>query len=280
MFMTKIIAAFDGLRFSESAMEYAIYLAQQSGADLTGVFLCESTRAGYAMYEALVEQSVPGKAIVSEIDKTDVEVTNKAVEAFESSCSAAKINYIIHSDKKNPNTELLHETLFADLLIIDTHETFSYLELSLPGRFIQNILHKAQCPVIVVPKKFTPIKKLALLYDGTVSSVHAIKMLDYILPWMKELETKLFYANHEAGSSHLPDNKLLKEWMKRHYPKVEYKVVKGHEKELAATLAGENPGFLIVTGAYHRSSVSMWLHRSLADLLMNEIKAPIFIAHI
>ena len=90
---------------------------------------------------------------------------------------------------------------------------------------------------------------------------------------------KLSYAKPEAAPWHSPENKLLKEWMKRHYPKVGYKIVKSHEKELAAARTGAKPGILIVSGAYHRNKISMWFHRNLADLLMNEIKALIFIAH-
>ena len=71
----------------------------------------------------------------------------------------------------------------------------------------------------------------------------------------------------------------MKEWVKRHFSNVEYHLVKGEEKELVATLAAENSGTLIVAGAYHRSNLSMWFHNSLADLLMNEIKTPLFVAH-
>jgi nucleotide-binding universal stress UspA family protein len=144
---------------------------------------------------------------------------------------------------------------------------------------MKNVLHHVHCPVLVVPKKFNPIEKLVFLYDGSASSVHAIKMFNYILPGMSKLETKLLSAKGGTSSMHLADNKLIREWTKRHYPEIEYQILKGYENEIATMLKAEAPGILIVAGSYHRSSFSMWFHQSMADILMKDVRVPIFIAH-
>lgn len=278
--MKKIIAAFDSIRFSESTLKYAVYLAKQYDAHIVGVFLKESTRVGYAVYATMVRQSATNKSIFDEIDRADRIATEKAIADFENGCRKEKINFSIHEDKGNALDELLHETIFADLLVIDAWETFSYLENSLPGWFMKNVLHHVHCPVLVVPKKFNPIKKLIFLYDGSTSSVHAIKMFNYILPEMNKLESKLLSAKGGTSSMHLADNKLIREWMKRHYPEIEYQVLKGYEHEIATVLKAEEPGVLVVAGAYHRSSFSMWFHQSMADILMKDVRVPLFIAHV
>ena len=277
--MNKIIAAFDSLRFSESTLAYSLFLAKKYKAHVVGVFLQESTRVGYAVYATLVQNSSPGKTIFDEIALADKTATEQAITQFEEGCKEAKINYSIHRDRKSAFEELIHETVFADLLVIDAWETFSYIETGLPGWFIKNVLHHVHCPVLVVPKKFHPIEKLVLLYDGSPSSVHAIRMFNYILPEMNLLSTRLVSAKEDSFSLHLPDNKLLKEWMKRHFPEVTYQVIEGYGKEIIALLKAEDPGILVVAGAYHRSSLSMWFHKSLADLLIKEVKTPLFIAH-
>ena len=277
--MNKIIAAFNGLRFSESTMEYAIYLAKQYNTHLTGVFLHESTTAGFAIYTSIVKQSASGSSIFDEIEKSDKIAINNAVEIFESACSDAGLNYTIHRNRRNATRELLNETAFADLLVIDAMETFSYLEEDVPGWFIKNILHESQCAVFVVPKQFYPIEQTMLLYDGTPSSIFAIKMFNYILPGLGNLKTRVLYANNENYTHHVPHEKLMKEWMQNHYPNVTYKILNGHEKEIVALAAREGSGTLLVAGSYHRSNFSMLLHHSLADLLLSELKAPVFVAH-
>jgi len=277
--MKKIIAAFDGLRFSNSTMEYAIFLAQQSNASLSGIFLSENTRLGYAIYETVIKQSLSGESILDEISETDTEIINDSIHAFESACQTAGIKYNVRSDKHYTANDLLHETIFADLLVIDADETFSYLERAVPSGLVKNILQNTFCPVIAVPLKFIRITEIAFLYDGSAASVNAIKMFDYTLPGMKKLKTKLFYAKPKNDPSFLPDNRLLKEWMKKHFPKAQYKVFVGSEIEIIEALAAENPGILIVSGAYNRKNISMWLRHSFADKCLSELKAPVFIAH-
>ena len=77
--------------------------------------------------------------------------------------------------------ELLHESIYADLLIIDSKETLTHYEEEVPTRFIRDLLTDVQCPVLLVPQKYKPVKKIVLLFDGEPSSVHAIKMFSYIL---------------------------------------------------------------------------------------------------
>ena len=49
--MKKIIAAFDGLKFSRSTRDYAITLAKMHKAHLVGVFLEDFTYTGYKIYD-------------------------------------------------------------------------------------------------------------------------------------------------------------------------------------------------------------------------------------
>ncbi len=278
--MKKILAAFDGIRFSESTLDYAIFLAQQSYSSISGVFLSEATRLSYAVYETMIEQSNSGKSILNDIEKSDREIMNKSIQIFESKCQKSNVNYSVHRDNQKAIHEIIHETTFADLLVMDANETFSYLESEVPGRFVKDILHNTMCPVIVVPNKFTPIKELVFLYDGSAASIHSIKMFSYTLPGMKKMKTRLICARGESGSSILPDNLLLKEWLAKHFSKVQYKTISGGEKEIILDLSADNPGLLIVTGAYNRSNISMWLHRSFADQLINEVRAPVFLARL
>ena len=45
--MKKIIAALDGLKYSESVVKYAVYLAKQNSSHLVGVFLEDFTYHSY-----------------------------------------------------------------------------------------------------------------------------------------------------------------------------------------------------------------------------------------
>ena len=179
--MQKIIAAFDGLKYSTSTRDHAIALARSGNMHLTGVFLDDVTYTSYKVYELITKDGVSDKKL-KQLAKKDYDTRNKAVADFENACRKAGVEYNIHHDRKTALKELLHESIYADLIIIDSKETLTHYDESLPTRFIRELLTDVQCPVLLVPQKYKPIEKIALLYDGRPSSVHAVRMFSYLYP--------------------------------------------------------------------------------------------------
>jgi nucleotide-binding universal stress UspA family protein len=277
--MKKIIAAFDGLKFSESTKEYSIYFAQLTGAHLVGVFLDDITYTSYKIYDLIAKKGVSEKRL-KQYEEKDRATRDKAVTNFEKACQTARLNYSIHRDRNVAIQELLHESIYTDLLIIDSRETLTHYDENLPTRFIRNLLSDVQCPVLLVPRKYKPIEKIILLYDGEPSSVFALKMFSYMLSAAVNTETEVVSVNNPDQTLHVPDNKLMKEFMKRHYPEASYNVLKGlPEVEITGHLKKQTKNILVVLGAYRRGMVSRWFRTSMADILMKELNAPLFIAH-
>lgn len=270
----------DGLKFSESTKDYAIQLAKQSSAHLVGVFLDDFTYTSYKIYDLIRETGGLIGSAQKHLDKKDAKKRAAAVESFETGCREAGLQYTVHRDRSVAIQELLHESIYADLLIIDSRETLSHYNEAIPTQFIRDILSQAQCPVMVIPHVFKPVNKLVLLYDGEPSSVYAIKMFSYTLAALKTHPAEVISVNPPKSGLHVPDNRLMKEFMKRHFPKAKYTVLKGSaEPEILSYLKKEKANPLIVLGAYRRGVVSRWFRPSMADLLMKELKFPLFIAH-
>jgi hypothetical protein len=277
--MKKIIAAFDGLKYSQSTRDYAIYLAKQTNTHLVGVFMDDPTYTSYKIYELIVKQEVSVHKL-NKFEAKDIATRQAAAMDFEKACGKAGVEFALHHDRKIALQELKHESIYTDLLIIDSKETLTHYEEKLPTRFIRELLSDTQCPVVIVPQKYKPIQKIVLLYDGGPSSVYAIKMFSYLLPQLKQLDTEVISVNEEKTTLHLADNKLMKEFMKRHYPNAKYTVMKGWaEDEIVKYLKKQKEDIMVVLGAYRRGAVSRWFHESMADILMNEVKFPLFIAH-
>ncbi len=277
--MKKIIAAFDGLKYSESTRDYAIYLAKQTNTHLVGVFMNDFTYTSYKIYDLIAKEGVSEDKL-KKLEAQDKLTRAEAAADFEKSCQHSALEFSIHNDRNIAILELKHESLYADLLVINSGETLTHYAENLPTRFIRELLSDTQCPVLIVPQKYKPIQKIILLYDGEPSSVHAVKMFSYLLPQLKHLDTEVVSVNPVNASMHLPDNKLMKEFMKRHYPKATYTIMKGWaEDEIVKHLRSTTENALVVLGAYQRGTVSRWFRESMADTLMKELKLPLFIAH-
>jgi len=277
--MKKIIAAFDGLKFSESTLNYAIHLAKLTGSHIVGVFLDDITYTSYKIYDVITQEGELNQKL-SEYDDKDRATRNEAVSAFEHACRIAGLNHSIHRDKNIAIQELLHESIYADLLVIDKKETLTHYEENLPTRFIRDLLTDVQCPVLIAPEKYNPVEKLVFLYDGEPSSIFAIKMYSYLFPIPEYTTAEVVSVRSMDDTLHLPDNQLMKEFMKRHFRNVQYKVLKGFPAdEVIHYLKEQSQNTMVVSGAYKRGRASRWFRPSMADILMKEFKVPLFIAH-
>jgi hypothetical protein len=186
----------------------------------------------------------------------------------------------VHHDRNIAIHELLHESVFADLLVIESKETFSHYEEKLPTRFVRDLLSEVQCPVLVVPKNFTPYDKAILLYDGEPASVYAIKTFSYLFAGVADLDVEIVSVKGTKDTLHVPDNRLIKEYIKRHFPNAKFTVFKGDAAtEIVNKLKDNSEHLLVVLGAYNRGMVSRWFRTSMADILMEELNKPLFIAH-
>lgn len=239
----------------------------------------DQSYTSYKIYELIAKEGVSLDKL-KKFETKDKATRDAAAENFEKACQQSGLEYTVHHDRNIAIQQLKHESIYTDLLIIDSKETLTHYTENLTTRFIRDLLSDAQCPVLIVPQKYNPVDKIILLYDGEPSSVHAIKMFSYLFPQLKHLDTEVISVNQVNTTLHMPDNKLMKEFMKRHYPKAKYTVMKGWaEDEIVKYLKQQQENTLAVLGAYRRGTVSRWFRESMADILMKEVKLPLFIAH-
>lgn len=277
--MKKIIAAIDGLKYAQSTVHYALQIARETQSHLVGIFLEDFSYHSYSIYN-ISPQLEPWQEQIRELNEEDKLLRDQAVTSFKEICDLAGVPFTIHHDRNFAIAELLHETVYADLLIISKRETLSPFPQNPPTGFLRDLLSDAQCPVIVVPEEFEIADGVVLLYDGQPSSVFAIKMFSYLLPFMKDLPITILSVKPDDENLHVPDNRLMKEYAKRHFQNASYQVLHGTpEEEIVNYLNDSNLDPLVVLGAYQRSTVSRWFRRSMADVLMEKLNNPLLIAH-
>jgi nucleotide-binding universal stress UspA family protein len=278
--MKKFIAVFDGFKMSESTLEYAIQLSKLADAHLVGVFIEDFLYHSYSIYHVL-ETSEKAKELIKELNEEDKKTRDEAALKFQKACEKAKLNFSIHRDKGLALQELLHESIFADLIIINENDDFRRKEEESPTSFMKELLRDIQCPVLVVPNIVRAIDKVVLLYDGSPSSVYAIKSFSYIFDKILNVPIEVFTVRDQfMEKKRLPDNKLMREFMKRHFSVITYTVEKGDATEgIIAHFQNFGENVLVVLGAYRRSDFSRKFKTSMADILMKELGTLLFIAH-
>ena len=277
--MKKFLAVFDGYKLSKSTLAYSIQLTKAMDAHLVGIFLDDFLYTSYSVYKVMTNhENYP--AAIKELNEKDKKKREEAVQEFQKACGAAGIRFSIRRDKNFAIQELKHESVFADLIVINEFETFTRFKEQPPTRFIKDLLSDVQCAVLVVPAIFRPIDKIVLLYDGRPTSVFAVKMFSYLFTNLKGLPVEVYSVKEDKDSLRLPDNKLMREFIKRHFPNAQYVIEKGDSRQkIIAYLSDHRENELVVLGAYQRTELSRLFKASLADALMRQVDTPLFIAH-
>ncbi|WP_343670854.1 universal stress protein [Chitinophaga sp.] len=274
--MKKILAVFDGLKFSESTLQYAVKMGIQHNAMITGVFLEDPTYSSRGIYQLYSEKEYAldsVKALVRE----DQHERDTAVSRFENACKEACVSYLVHRDRELAIRDLLKESRYADLLLIDASESMTRYTEEPPTHFVREILAGARCPVLVLPRHFTDIKQVFWLYDGSPVSIYAFKMFSYLLPVLNVLPLDVISVDLPETSLH---NEMVKELISLHTPHAHYHELKGDpEVEIPLFMRKQEKESLLILGAYQRGALSMLFKASMADVLVREHQWPLFIAH-
>jgi hypothetical protein len=271
--MKKVIIPFNGIKFSEGAFSYAANLNSIKPILLTGIFLPHVAFSGFFLFPpALLGDAEPLE------QKVEEENIQKNIERFTSLCEKNHIEYRIHEDLDDfAIPELIKETRFADLLIIGSEIFFKNISENDSNIFLKDMLQHTECPVLVVPEKYYFPSRNILAYDGSASSVFAIKQFAYLFPHLCNNKTILVYAAEETED--IPAHENIEELAASHFSDLAITVLDTERKKNFNewVLKHENP--ILVSGSFGRSGFSSLFTKSFVINIIDAHQTPVFIAH-
>lgn len=278
--MEKILLALDATCPDRNALEFACYIARLTGSKLTGVFL-----ENQAAEEKAVMKRAYGMSYVDwEVDEDDPAHISKMatiennIQWFRQGCITRDVRFTIHRDRNVPVTELISESRFADLIIIDPETNFKKFYEGMPGCFAKEILHNAECPVIVAPEDFNAIEEIVFTYNGSASSVFAMKQFTYLLPQLEHKKVTVLQIN-KTGTWEDRDKRNFTEWLNDHYTSIQFIAQKDDTESGLFKYLFMKKNTILVMGAYGRNQLSQFLKKSQADQIIRTMTHPVFIAH-
>jgi nucleotide-binding universal stress UspA family protein len=276
----KILLATNGVTLNLAAVNFACYLANLSGSTLTGVFLENlifepaylSNDKHNAGFNTIIESSN-----LPENDDRKKACSDSIIQ-FKDACVVRETPCKVHRDRGLPYNHLMMETRFADLLVVDAGLNFDNEDGESSGDLIERILAHAECPVIVAPGAHIAVDELCFTYNGSASSVYAIKQFAYLFPQLRDMKVTVLEIRDAAGQ--VTEQFRVNEWLKDHFSNVNYHVVESDDEGsalLKMTLVKQN--CLFVLGAFGRSGISNFFKGSRANRLVRITNEPLFITH-
>jgi hypothetical protein len=271
--MKKIIIPFDGGNFSKGAFSFVCNVNKKNPVLLTGIFLPEVNYASLFFFPS----AFAAPAYIPVKEGFDEDVSENNIEEFIRLCNENNIKYKVHEDMyESALPQLSKETRFADLMVIGS-EIFYTNNATGPFEYLMHALHNTECPVMIVPEKFNFPSQIILAYDGSESSVYAIKQFVNLFPELCSLKTMLVYAGDEKHN--IPDQRLIEELAASHFENLTLNKISGKDKNNFNEWLVEQSNPLLVSGSFSRSDISQLFNRSFIIKTIKDHKAPVFIAH-
>ncbi len=275
--MKQITVALDGLNFSACAVKYAALLASSAKTNLTGIFLDDVVNHNYSIYDLLDDEGVSENKFKALNEKED-EKRKGSVKEFEKICRQANVKCLVRHDRNVALQELLKESIYTDLIILDRKETFFQSGKKNPSAFLKGFLADSECPVFIVPASFRAFDKLIFLYDGSPTSVRAVKAFGYLLNTFCHLPLEVVTVKQSADYPDLSGKYLMREWIKKYFAHAVYTTLSGDsESTIVKYVKTQKNDTLFILGARHRGTLSYWFRESMADVLIQKVQAPLFV---
>ncbi len=272
--MKKIIFACDGKYFPKGAFEFVKELQQSDPVLLIGAFL----------HAVNFEEYIPGifslysSPVAAFLEEEKAE-HQKNIDVFVELCQRNGIEYRVHEESKNWNiNDLVKESRFADLMVMSEELFCSDINVSEPNGFMQQAIHKAECPVMLFPENYQSFRKILIAYDGKKESMFALKQFCSIFPQYSNMETTIVYSKEDMDDT-IPDMLYIEEYAGRHFRNLTFEKLHFNGKEYFELWAKENDDSLFISGSYSRSGFSIAFNKSFVSDIIHEHRIPLFIAH-
>jgi nucleotide-binding universal stress UspA family protein len=273
--MRNIIIAFDGSQYSEGAMAFARKMNYAERITITGLFLPQTIFSNLWSYA----DSGSGAAFIPLIESDDSAQINENIARFEQECKKYNIRYKVKKeffDLAIP--ELQKETRFADLVILGSESFYTQVGREHSNEYLRDALHSSECPVIVVPEVYTYPEINILAYDGSESSVFAIKQFMYLFPEFAEQPTILVSIRVPA-TDYTKNTDNIHALVSDHFSNLSFMNLNIDAEKYFSTWLSEKKGSILVCGAYSRSLLSQLFHQSFVEDVIIDHKIPVFISH-
>jgi len=178
----RVLVALSGTPCTPIAVQWAVELAQQHGASITGVTLVDTERLG-----DVGPVPIGGAAAARALAEHRVAVTQQHVEeeiaGFEKACTEAAVSHMVSRERGDPFELLVELWRYHDLTIIGLRGLFEYGVVDNPDDQVLQLMRHGVRPIFAVSPEHRPVNRALVSYSGSMESAMAMKSFAELGLW-------------------------------------------------------------------------------------------------
>lgn len=283
--ISKILVALDPDEDTSVAIRYAIYLARQFNAQLSGLAVIDThqiaSEVGGGGIGTIYFQETLRQQLSSEARKT----ARNLINSFNDSVEKAHLKHTEVVEDGVPFERIIEDMKYHDLLIIGKNPHFFYSKPERKDKTLSRVVKRGVAPVLIVANEYNEINHVLLAYDGSDASARTMQRFAQLQPFGKEIEVDIVHVRSGETERETEESELLidlaGDFMEAHgYRKLKKASLPegpSDKRLLEYVLRGDID--LIVAGAHSVSAMRRITFGSTTHALLEDGSASLFLFH-
>ncbi len=275
-----ILVPTDGSDYSRAAVEYGIYIATKTDAQLTGLHVVDVKIIQGPLFSDIAFYS--GLPVYYEfLPKIEAALNKRADTILDEFREKAQRVGVKPELKKI--TGLIEDTIIEegeknDLLVLSKRgEHFHFNTEGLLGTTAESVVRRCKKPVIITPASFREIESMGLAYDGSAPAGTALKIAAELSQSAGWPITTLVICEDTSAAADL--TRRVEEFLDPYQVENDIVVLRGREDREIIRFLQEGAVELMVMGAYGRGRIKEFFLGSTTSNVIRNSNIPILLTH-
>lgn len=271
----RILVGLGDLKYSAVATRYAVELAANHDAEITGVTVFDARRLTFTGPVPIGAGSAARELAEARQQQAD-EIMAQAISEFEATCNTAGIKHQIRFEEGDPFDELISEARYHDLFVCGLKHLFEHGVVDEPPDELIRMVEDGVRPIFTVTDVHRPVHRVLIAYSGSMESSKTMRQFIQLRPWPEAaVQIVSFGDNRDEARARLHDART---YCRAHGLEPEIECVDGSPKGRLLEYADQWGADLIVLG---NSARSLLLRKIFGDVAWHTIcqtDRPLFLS--
>jgi len=273
----RILIALDPDEDTPIATQYAISLAKQNDAAVTGLAVVDTSNIYPTGIIGDPDETHHARNLWEELTEESRNIAARLIKNFRTDVEKAGIK---HSEIKKEGASydrIIEGMKYHDLLVVGRDSHFFYNEPKQDTKTLAQVVKYGVSPTLIVTHHFNEVRKVLIAFDGSRPAARSLKSFVQLKPFGNHLNIELLYVltGHDNSESVLT---YAEEYLREHnFENISTKILaKEKISEQILTRSREINADLIVLGAHAVSAIKRLTFGSTTHDLITKTHLPLF----
>ncbi len=274
-----ILVTLDGSAHSETAAQYALWLAERLQATAIGMHVVDVVSIeGSGAFLHDVSGSLGFEPYLDFSSKMRDALQQRGriiLDQFLASCSERGVRADSQLVSGIVANEICEQARTADLVVVGHRGMNERFSTGLLGGTTESVTRKCPKPVLVSPIEFRPVTRPLLAYDGSPRAAAAMHEAAELAAALALPLTVLHVGKDDATADRVLDE--ARRYLASHRVAAEYVHRPGHANEVILGTLAAGDFDLLVIGAYGHSRIIEMVLGSTTEYVLRNSAVPVFL---